>query len=98
MSLTSLVPAVVPSLTHNSEPVVPSSPAKKSLSPTGVSSDSDQIDLTSTVPAAVPSVFHRPLDEVAKNTNPLKALKSEAKKSAFKSTVPAAVPSLFQSP
>src|SRR5262245_27599906 len=101
MSLTSLVPPLVPSLTHNSDPFpLPSSPVKKSFPVRGVRSFA-ATDLTSTVPAVVPSLFHSsqprlppvwlnqsvPLTLVRFSTVPFR-----------KSTVPAAVPSLFQSP
>src|SRR5262249_4249747 len=68
-SLTSTVPAAVPSLFHSSRPCVPSSAVKNSLPLTSVSHQGYEValpglrSLTSTVPAARPSLFHssRPL-------------------------------------
>ena len=63
MSLTSTVPASVPSLFHSSLPFVPSSFPKNSVSPTTVNPSAREVPmpprfLTWTVPAAVPSLFH----------------------------------------
>ena len=52
-----IVPAVVPSLFHNSMPVSPSSALKNRVPPNSVSQLA-QISLTRTVPASVPSLFH----------------------------------------
>ena len=71
MSLTSTVPAAVPSLFHSSLPCVPSSAVKKSVPSTAVRTRGTMppvglMSLTSTVPAAVPSLFH--------NSSPLRAV------------------------
>src|SRR5262249_3336582 len=101
MSLTSLVPPLVPSLTHNSNPFpFPSSPAKKSFPFRGVSSFA-ATDLTSAVPAVVSSVFHSSQPRVPPvrltHSAPLPLVRLSTVPFC-KSTVPAAVPSLFQSP
>jgi hypothetical protein len=67
MSLTCVVPAVVPSLTHNSVPSLPAL-AKKSFPLTGVSSEPDN-EWTKAVPASVPSVFQSS-PPLVKNTDP----------------------------
>jgi hypothetical protein len=62
--LTSLVPAAVPSLFHNSGPCTPSLAAKNNVPLTFVRSVGPEpslpgrMSLTSCVPAAVPSLFH----------------------------------------
>ena len=64
MSVTSLVPAAVPSLFHSSPPWMPSLAARNSLPWNGVRLPGDEplapsrMSLTSLVPADVPSVFH----------------------------------------
>jgi hypothetical protein len=69
MSVTILVPAAVPSLTHSSRPWTPSSALKKTRLPTRVSSNGSDprapgaMSSIRTVPAAVPSLFHSSLPE-----------------------------------
>src|SRR6185503_18872572 len=96
---TKFVPAVVPSLVHNSPPAMNSTrlPARTNefgcdeLGPVKAS-------FTCTVPAAVPSLIHgsSPLTPslAAHHSVPLTLVKVSAATS-FKGTVPAAVPSLF---
>ena len=64
MSLTRTVPASVPSLFHNSSPLLGSFALKKSVPFTLVRVRGDELSLpgwmslTRTVPASVPSLFH----------------------------------------
>src|SRR5262245_34088456 len=105
MSLTRVVPAVVPLLFHSSFPLVPSSATKNSVPFTSVrypgKTPSGTKFLTRVVPAAVPSLFHKPapcvLSEPVKNSVPL-TLVSQLSPTSLTSTVPAAVPSLLHNP
>ena len=64
MSFTNTVPVAVPSLFHNSRPLVPSSAEKKSVPPMPVRFSGAEpmlplrMSFTSTVPAAVPLLAH----------------------------------------
>src|SRR5262245_11419846 len=107
MSLTSLVPAVVPSLFHSSRPPVPSYAVKNSVPLTFVRLLMELYlwlggrPLTRTVPLAVPSLFHNsklPCQKspVVKNSVPFTLVRLPAPPT-LRGTVPATVPSLLYS-
>src|SRR5206468_2755014 len=113
MSVTSTVPAAVPSLFQSSGPFVLKA-RKKSVPFTFVSPSGPEpplpglMSLTSTVPAAVPSLFQSSVpfagSKPRKKSVPFTFVSPNGRESAppvgskaFTSTVPSAVPSLFQS-
>src|SRR5262245_26071 len=113
MSLTRTVPAVVPSLFHNSEPLVPLLAEKNSVVPMTVRLKGleppapGRMSLTRTVPAAVPSLFQSSVPFTlllaVKNSVPFRLVRYSGyelpapARMSFTKAVPAAVPSVFQS-
>src|SRR5262245_49223373 len=108
MSLTSTVPAAVPSLFHNSVPCGPSLAEKNSDPFTSVMLPGESAnELSMTVPAAVPSLFHSfhpfALSYAEKNSVLFTSVRYLGLEEVFEALVlmsltidvPAAVPSLF---
>src|SRR5262245_11605068 len=112
MSFTRVVPAVVPSLFHNSEPAAVTAVKNNvpftfvrllGLELLGVEPLLPvKISLTRTVPAAVPSLFHNSWPVVPslaeKNRVPLTFVMYLRSVKPLTKVVPVSVPSLFQSP
>src|SRR5436190_2037797 len=113
MSLTSTVPASVPSLFQSSVPVPESEAVKKSVPPTAVRAAGDDelfpdtMSLTSTVPSGVPSLRQSSLPVPAWRAENIRVPLTLARlpgeeepapgSMSLTSTVPWVVPSLFQS-
>src|SRR5262245_51157061 len=107
-SLSIVVPAVVPSVTHASLPSVPLSAEKYTLPPMVVRSSGDEdkpgrMSLTWNVPAAVPSLRHSSLsvNDGVNSSVPFRLVSSSGKEEntpvdrSATCMVPVAVPSLF---